>query len=78
MDCYECRSDVFHSPDIVHRCAFIPSQSVILLKSCPVAFSTTDFVISPEIWDKGLIFSSLLCVYVCAIGGQVSFNLSQV
>lgn len=65
----ECRSDVFHSILVVYRRFFIRWQSVILLKSCPVAFSTGDFVISPEISDKGSIF---------LIRGQVSLDSSQV
>lgn len=55
---FGCRSDVFHSSLVVHRPSFIRWQSVILLKSRPVAFSTRDFVISLEIVDKGWIFWS--------------------
>lgn len=55
---FRCRSDVFHSAHIVYRDFFIRWQSVILLKSRPVAFSTGDFVISLEIVDKGWIFWS--------------------
>lgn len=55
---FKCRSNMFHSTLVVHRPSFIRWQSVILLKSRPVAFSTGDFVISLEIVDKGWIFWS--------------------